>query len=177
MAIENLELAGNDDWRNAISVDEPATTSGDTGNDDEENRSGGRNDSGGNNGGDGEFNFTVPPAGGTRRGRPRGSAGPRKPRAKKATLDIEGLATLIYMAHLGLAQRAPQFVLTGEESTELATRIANVLRHFDNLPAIPPWMIDAGFLAGTAARIYIPRLYPRAADMFGGETIDEGKKE
>lgn len=170
MAIENLEVAGNDDWRNAISADEPAGT-GDGDTSDSEG-------SGGNSDGDsdGEFNFTVPPPGGARRGR-RKSTGPRKPRAKKATLDIEGLATLIYMAHLGLAQKAPQFVLTGEESTELATRIANVLRHFDNLPAVPPWLIDAGFLAGTAARIYIPRLYPRAGDMFGGVTIDEGKTE
>lgn len=63
------------------------------------------------------------------------------------------------MAHLGFAQRAPAFVLTGEESTELAMRINNVLRHFDNLPGVPPWAIDAAFLAGSAARIYVPRLY------------------
>jgi hypothetical protein len=62
------------------------------------------------------------------------------------------------MAHLGFAQRAPVFVLTGEESTQLATRVNNVLRHFDTLPGIPPWAVDAAFLVGTAGRIYIPRI-------------------
>jgi hypothetical protein len=99
-------------------------------------------------------------------------AGTRRTRRRKASasrLDIDGLTALIYALHYGLfAERAPTMVLTADESRQLATGIANLQRHFPDLP-ISPWAIDAAFLLGTAGKIYIPRIM---AMKFGSEETD-----
>lgn len=76
------------------------------------------------------------------------------------------------MFHLGFAQKAPAFVLTENESTQLATRLSALLAHFNVTNVLPPWAPDAMFLAGTMGKIYLPRIWPASADLFGGETLE-----
>lgn len=92
-----------------------------------------------------------------RRGRPAGSA--RTARAKKATLDINGVEGILLSAHTLLAAiaKTPELILDKDEAKQLAEGIANVSRHYD-LETTQKGM-DWGNLIMVVGMIYGTRIF------------------